>query len=133
MTGGLISFGDALKAFRRSVYMHSAFGWNAVVVCATHTQARYAMDAARSVLDASSLPVQSFMHTSMKITTDRGGELKFIAREHCSDLHQLQGYHFQQAIIVDPNLPQRELAVLQAHLRHPDIEDRYFRIDQATL
>lgn len=132
MAGGLMLFGDALKAFRRNVYTFPE-QWTCAVICASHSQAKYAMDETRAILDASSLPVQSFMHTSMKITTDRGGSIQFIVREHALLQDRLAGYHFPHIIIIDPSMPESDREYIKAHLRHPEIQDRYFRLDEATI
>jgi hypothetical protein len=132
MGGDLISYGDALKAFRRNVYTHAVVGWHAAVICATHQQARYAMDEAKSILDASSLPVQSYMHTSMRITTDRGGRLNFFPVEH-GMLDRMQGLQFPHIIVVTPQIDTREREFLKYINRHHEIEERYYRFDEAML
>jgi hypothetical protein len=129
---GLITFGDALKAFRRNVYMFPD-QWKTLVVCASGTQAKYAMGEAQSILNASSLPVQSFMHTTMRITTDRGGELQFVVVNGVPDTYRLASTRWPHIIIVNPNLPDEVSPYLRELMAHPDIEDRYFRMDDATL
>lgn len=129
--GPLISFGDALKAFRRNVYTFPD-RWRALVVCASHKQAEYAMHEARAVLNASSLPVQTYAPVSMKLTTSRGGEIKFVVVRELEDANRLAG-EWPHIIVVSPALPDDARAVLRSRLRHVDIEDRYFRMDDATL
>lgn len=130
MGGELISFGDALKAFRRNVYTFP-HEWRALVVCEGPPQVQYVFDEATRILEASSLKVENVLPMQRLIQVERGGEIRFT-----TTYNVVQGYtkgievpHIM--VCVEPS-PQC-LDILRLSLRHPDIEERYFRLDKVTV
>lgn len=130
MSGGLISYGDALKAFRRGVYQFP-FEWKALVFCGAVTQAQFALEEAERIFSASSLKVEAVEHTRLRITVERGGVLDFGTPHLLHD--RIKGVEFPQIICVADQMDDRDRAALKRHNRSTFIDDKFVRWDESTL
>jgi hypothetical protein len=125
-----ITYGEALKAFRRNVYTFPE-QWSAVVLCQGQPQLHCAMMEAFNILEASSLKVLGINKAANYISTERGGVVRFMRVEDAE--RQLQGVRVPHFIIPALEVPERTMEVVRMQNRHADIEDRYLRIDFVTL
>lgn len=129
--GGLKSFGDALKAFRRSVYQ-CPFEWTAVVLCASTAQRNAAFSEARAMMEASSLPVERIFTSNMTIHTARGGTLRFVEAYDLPE--RLRGIPIPQVICLFtlPASLKEQMESLWKYQGGP-IDQKFHRWDEATL
>lgn len=131
MGGGLISFGEALKAFRRGVHQFP-HAWLCVVVCGGHTQRNYAFGEAAKILEGGSLPVEHVNHAGLQIKVAKGGELRFIHTDEPDFFARIAGVHAPHIISVSGLADQTEER-LRVHNRSAYVDQKYCRFDHCTL
>jgi hypothetical protein len=130
MGGELISYGDALKAFRRGVHQFPSV-WKAVVVCNTGKQADYAMQEAVSILDGGSLELRNINYPGRQITTAKGGEVRFVVTD-TGFYDRIRGLEIPQVIVVC-GVSDETRDHLIARNRSPYVDAKYLRYDDVTL
>jgi hypothetical protein len=127
-----MSYGDALKAFRRGVHQFPS-AWRAVVVCGSRPQLELAFNEARHILEAGSLKVEQVNKTGLRITPAKGGDLIFVSTEWGSKLSErIRGREFPQIICLC-GVCDHNMEILKRHNRSGTVDQKYCRIDQATL
>lgn len=114
MGGGLTDFGNALKAFRRASYQHPD-AWNAVVVCLTTSQRKFAFEEAMRIIDGSSMKAVA-SPSAMSISTDRHTRVKFVL---CDYIEPIQGMRINHVISLC-DLPANTRDVLIAQSQRND-------------
>lgn len=126
-----ISFGNALKAFRRGVHVYGA-DWKGVVLCQTWQQMHEAVNDAQRIFNGSSLMSTLLRSRNMFVFEPSDAYLQFAVVTNDIDAYALKGRLFTQVIyLFEPSEPVRQIV---ATLLRPQIvpEDK-LRTDYSGL
>lgn len=127
----VISYPDALKAFRRGVHVNQ-HAWRCLVVCANKGQLERAWDETIHTLNASSVGVREYKHDTRRIETNNGAFIRFVVAPHLQDAYFMAGSMWTQIIFTfDP--PADVQGYLGSILRSPTEIKGELRMDISEL
>lgn len=113
----VISFADALKAFRRGVHVNQ-HAWRCLIVCANRAQLERAWDETVHTLGASSVGIREYNVTTRRIETNSGAFIRFFVAPTLYEAHFMGGSMWTQ-IIFAFNPPEDVQSYLGSILRSP--------------
>ena len=105
----IISYADALKAFRRGVHVNKQL-WRGAVICANAGQLDIAWDEATHILRASSVGLKEAKRVTNTLTTPDGAILRFYIAPDMTRALNMRGAEFTQVIFAfDPPADVQEM------------------------
>lgn len=125
----MITLSDALKATRRGAYKYSD-AWRTLIIVQHPRQLAVLWDEVKSLMDASSMSIESAKYITRTMQIGKGAIVRFAAVNDAMDAYTLAGHQYTHIIMLY-DLPANVDSYVRSFLRSLNVPDDDLRIDRA--